>query len=244
MEYQLYEVGGKIRDEILGLKSKDVDYSVVIKDQSMSLDNAFFEFMKQIHDEGFDVKTYKQETLTVRAMFPEDHKFSGVADFVLARKELYYPEGSRVPVCALGTLKDDLERRDFTVNALAKDEFGEVIDMFDGRVAIKLRLLDTPKDPVITFQDDPLRIIRAMRFAITKGFFLSRRVKEAIKEIGLQGIEKVSVERVREELEKCFYFDTVKTLNYLMYMRNELGFDLIKYAFDGTGLRLEPTNKK
>ena len=244
MKYKLFEVGGAVRDEFLGLKSKDIDYSVVLEDKNLSMDEAFYGFIKQIESEGFEVFLPKKETLTVRAMFPKDHVHSGVADFVLARKELYYPEGSRTPVCALGSLKDDLERRDFTVNALAKDEYGDITDMFDGRQAIKLRLLDTPKDPLITFQDDPLRIIRAMRFAITKGFFLSGRVKDAIKEIGMQGIEKVSVERVQKELDLCFYYDTVKTLNYLMYMRNELGFDLIKYAFDGTGLWIKTSNKK
>lgn len=244
MNYKLYEVGGRIRDEILGLKSKDIDYSVVIEDKDLNMNIAFVQFVEQLKSEGFDVFQERPDVVTVRAMFPKDHRHSGVADFVLARKELYYPEGSRTPVCALGSLKDDLERRDFTVNALAKDEYGGITDMFDGREAIKLRLLDTPKDPLVTFQDDPLRVIRAMRFAITKGFFLSERVKDAIKEIGMQGIEKVSVERVQKELDLCFYYDTVKTLNYLMYMRNELGFDLIKYAFDGTGLWIKTSNKK
>ena len=244
MKYQLFEVGGKIRDEFLGLKSKDVDYSVVLEDTSLPMDVAFDMFKEQLESEGFEIFLPKPECVTIRAMFPKDHKYSGVADFVLARKELYYPKDSRTPVCGLGTLEDDITRRDFTVNALAKDEYGCLIDMFNGVMHIKQGLLDTPRDPYQTFLEDPLRIIRGMRFAITKNMVLSSRVRDAIKEIGIQGIEKVSVERVREELEKCFYFDTPKTLYYMYYMKHTLGFDLIDYAFNGTGLKLKPTNKE
>lgn len=244
MKYKLYEVGGKIRDEFLGIRSKDVDYSVVLEDTNLHLDEAFHEFVKQIESEGFDIKVEHPDVVTVRAMFPESHQYKGVADFVLARKELYYPEVGRRPVCKLGTLEDDLIRRDFTLNAMARDENGKIVDLFNGYTDLMNKVLKTPGDPYKSFKDDPLRIIRAMRFCITKGFILSQDLRVAIIEIGIQGLEKVSVERVREELEKCFYFDTVKTLDYLYYFKTELNFDLIKYAFDGTGLRLEPTNKK
>jgi tRNA nucleotidyltransferase/poly(A) polymerase len=244
MKYKLYLVGGIIRDEFLGLKSKDVDYSVVLEDIDLPLDQAFDIFVKQIKSEGFDVKVEHPDVVTVRAMFPKDHKYSGVADFVLARKELYYPEGGRRPVCKLGTLEDDLIRRDFTLNAMAKGEDGEIIDLFGGYQDLMYGILKTPRDPYQTFKDDPLRIIRAMRFCITKELVLGAELRLAIMEIGMQGIEKVSVERVREELEKCFYYDTYRTLHYLNYFKEELKFDLAAYAFKDTGLRLEPTNKK
>ena len=244
MKYKLYEVGGKIRDEFLGLKSKDVDYSVVIEDTTLTLELAYSMFVKQIESEGFEVFKRDPDVVTVRAMFPKDHKYSGAADFVLARKELYYPEAGRRPVCELGTLKDDLLRRDFTLNAMAKAEDGNIIDLFGGYEDLMASILRTPRDPYETFKNDPLRIIRAMRFCITKGFVLSQELRLAIIEVGVQGIEKVSVERVQGELEKCFYFDTIKTLDYLNYFRNELNFDLIKYAFEGTGLKLKPITKK
>lgn len=244
MKYKLYEVGGKIRDEFLGLYSKDVDYSVVIEDYKGHLDEAFMDFSTQLEKEGFDIKIEHPDVFTIRALFPENHQYKGVADFVLARKELYYPQVGRRPVSKLGSLKDDLERRDFTLNALAKDENGNIIDLFDGYTDLMNGILRTPTDPYKSFKDDPLRIIRAMRFCITKGFILSQELRVAIIEIGIQGLEKVSVERVRDELEKCFRFDTMKTLDYLFYFKMELNFDLMTYAFKDTGLRLEPTNKK
>jgi len=244
MNYKLYEVGGKIRDELLGLKSKDVDYSVVLEDCNLPIDQAFVAFESQLMKEGYDIFLSTPDCFTIRAMFPKEHKYSGVADFVLARKELYYPETGRRPVSKLGTLEDDLGRRDFTVNAMAKDEKGVIIDLFDGIQDLRLGVLDTPADPHQSFKDDPLRIIRGMRFCITKGFVFSRDVRFAIHEIGIKGIEKVSVERVREELDKCFRYDTLATLQYLSYMNKVLNFDVATYAFHETGLRLEPTNKK
>jgi len=243
MEYKLYLVGGTIRDEFLGLKSNDIDYSVVIE-SNKSMEDVYDEFVQQLIKEGFDIKDEKPGVVTVRALFPKNHEYSGVADFVLARKELYYPETGRTPVCKLGTLHDDLLRRDFTLNAMAKGSDGLLVDPFDGYIDLMQRVLRTPLDPIVSFRNDPLRIIRAMRFCITKGFHLSTEVKDAIKKIGLQGIEKVSVERVKGELDKCFKFDTIKTLNYLLYMRDTLNFDLIEYAFGGTGLKITTTNKK
>lgn len=244
MKYKLYEVGGKIRDELLGLTSNDVDYAVVLEDKNKPMLQAFQEFVVQLQKEGFDIKVEKPEMVTVRALFPESHKYSGVADFVLARKELYYPEGSRRPVCELGSLKDDLLRRDFTLNAMAKGIDGKIIDLFNGYTDLMNNVLKTPGDPYKAFKDDPLRIIRAMRFCITKGFVMSHPIKMVIQELGIQGLEKVSVERVRGELEKCFTFDTYKTLEYLTHFKHDLNFDLSAYAFKGTGLRLTPTNKK
>lgn len=244
MDYKLFEVGGKIRDEFLGLKSNDVDYSVVIDNQSLTLNEAYSEFVQQIKSEGFDVKIEHPDVVTVRAMFPKEHKYNGVADFVLARKELYYPETGRRPICKLGTLRDDLLRRDFTLNALAKGEDGEIVDLFNGYTDLMDNTLRTPGDPYKSFRDDPLRIIRAMRFCITKGFVLSQGLRTAIIEIGISGLEKVSIERVREELEKCFKYNTVKTLDYLFFFKLELNFDLIKYSFENTSLKLTPTNKK
>jgi tRNA nucleotidyltransferase/poly(A) polymerase len=111
---------------------------------------------------------------TIRAKFPADHKFAKLdADFVMARKEVGYVEGTRRPILELGTLEDDLIRRDFTVNAMAEDEDGNLIDLFNGQIDLQRMVLITPKAPKITFDEDPLRIIRAIRFSITKGFSLT-----------------------------------------------------------------------
>lgn len=245
MKYSLYLVGGTVRDSLLGIKSNDRDYSVVLENYSnWSLEEGYKWFVNQLKIDGFDIKVEHPKMLTVRAMFPEGHRYSGVADFVIARKELYYREGSRNPVCDLGTLRDDLERRDFTVNSLAVGKDGLLVDLFGGSKDLSEGILRTPLDPYKTFKDDPLRIIRGMRFCITKSFVFSKEVRKAIIEIGIHGIEKVSVERVQNELNKCFKHNTLKTLKYLQYMKKELNFDVAEYAFKDTGLWLETTNKK
>lgn len=241
--YILYEVGGRVRDELLGLKSNDVDYSVVILSGDLDIEEALESFQKQLEIEGYEIFLVTPDCFTIRAKFPKGHVHSGVADFVLARQEMFYMSNSRKPISILGTLKDDLRRRDFTVNAMAKSENGNIIDYFNGKKDLNYMILNTPDDPSISFMDDPLRIIRGMRFCITKGFTFSDRVRMAIRQHGLQGLEVVSHERIREELYKCFKFNTVNTLRYLNYMEKELNYPLMEYAFKDTGIWLEPTAK-
>lgn len=242
--YKLYEVGGKVRDELLGLKSKDVDYSVVIDvPEDWTALDAFNWFEDQLVSEGYEVYLPTPKSLTIRAKFPEGHKHSGTADFVLARREVGYVEGTRQPKVVLGDLRDDLYRRDFTVNALARNESGGLIDLFNGEEDLKYRVLQTPGDPARSFQEDPLRIIRGLRFCVTKNFTFSKEVRIAIEQHGIQGMEVVSIERIREELYKCFSHDTLKTWKTLNYMDRHLRFPIMEYAFKDTGLWLKPTNK-
>lgn len=248
MRYKLYEVGGAVRDQLLDIKSKDIDYSVVL-DTTEHIDQAFSNFEQQLIKEGYEVFLPTPEVFTIKAKFPTDHKYSGVADFVLARKEEYYIKGTRRPVCSLGTLEDDLRRRDFTVNAIAKDEDGKLIDLFGGLRDLNYKSLDTPGDPNESFRDDPLRIIRGMRFCITKGFNFCRDVRWAIHEYGISGLEVVSTERIREELTKCFMHDTITTLRFMNHMEKVLDFPIMSYCFDnglgdeGRSIRLLPTLK-
>ena len=241
MKYELYEVGGKIRDEVLGLQSKDVDYSVVIESKK-NINTVFFEFVKQIQSEGFEVFLETPDCFTVRAKFPKNHKYSGVADFVLARKEKYYPENSRKPVSVLGTLEDDLKRRDFTVNALAKGPDGKIIDLFNGVKDLHDGILRTTGDTAVSFNDDPLRILRAIRFSITKGLEFSDSILDTLKFYDSNRLTIVSTERIREELYKCFKHDTKMTIMYLTILQ-ELNNGLYE-AMLPDELWLEPTMKK
>jgi poly(A) polymerase len=231
MKYKLYEVGGKIRDEILGLKSKDVDYSVVIENYTNSIYQAFDDFCEQLLDEGFDIFLETQECLTIRAKFPKEHKYSGVADFVLARKELYYPENGRKPFSELGTLKDDLIRRDFTVNAIAKDEEGNIIDLFNGVRDLHSGILRTPTDTDISFNNDPLRILRAFRFALTKNLSFSDDIYSAIRFFNTGKMKVVSKERIREELNKMFLFNSPLAFNKLRILES-LNHSLFGYIME------------
>lgn len=239
--FKFYEVGGKVRDEILGLVSKDVDYVAVpsedlLKDVS-SAHTMFGVLEEYLKSEGFEIFLVTPDCFTIRAKFPKDHKYQGVADFVMARKEVGYIPGTRQPMVVPGTLYDDLERRDFTLNALAKDDDGKIIDFFNGMEDLKNGILKTPLDCRVTFDDDPLRILRAIRFSITKGFKMSAKMALVIQYYNyLERMPVVSAERIREELFKCFKHDTYETIQML----NE--FPTLKYyIFKNTSLWLKPT---
>ncbi len=241
--FKFYEVGGKVRDEILGLESKDVDYVAVPSDkllQDFDTAESMFSMLEQyLRDEKFEIFLITADCFTIRAKFPKDHKYSGVADFVMARKEVGYIPGTRTPIVKPGTLYDDLERRDFTLNALAKDEDGTIIDYFNGRLDLERKVLITPKSCKETFNDDPLRILRAIRFSITKGFslkFLDYYINNYDYE-NKMGV--VSTERIREELLKCFKHDTLKTLEMLYYFPT-----LKNYIFENKLLWLKPTTEQ
>ena len=242
--FKFYEVGGKVRDELLNLTSKDVDYTVVPSDELLNSGLDILSIFKKLEEyltiEGFTIFLSTPECYTIRAMFPNNHKYSGVADFVLARKEIGYIPNTRTPILIPGTLYDDLERRDFTLNALAKDEDGNIIDYFNGMSHLSEGILITPINCEITFNDDPLRILRAIRFSITKEFTIHQTLVDCMKSYDyFTKMHVVSSERIREELFKCFKHDTLKTIYELSKYPN-----LLEYCFMCTDLWLNPTNKK
>ena len=215
---KIFEVGGCVRDELLGLESKDIDFTVVLDDTSLSVDEGWDKMLMWLRSEGFELFLETKDCFTVRGKFPKGHKNEGlVGDFVMSRKEVGVIPGTRKPILELGTLEDDLMRRDFTVNSLCKDEDGKIIDLFEGVYDLRTKVLRTPLDPMITLLDDPLRMLRGLRFSITKGFIidsklwdsmLDPRVLDKLKEV-------VSHERMREEITKMMKHDTIKSLKLL-----------------------------
>lgn len=159
----------------------------------------------------------------------------------LTRKEVGYVPGTRTPIVEPGNLYDDLSRRDFTVNAMAKDpDTGEIIDYFGGLKDIKEKLLRTPLPPIVTFDDDPLRILRGIRFSITKRLRVSEDMWQAMKAYDyFDKMPVVSEERIREELTKCFKCNSSLTLGWLSELT-----DLRDYIFKNTNLWLKPTSEK
>lgn len=242
---QIFKVGGCIRDKFLGIESKDIDFTFVCE-ESQTVEQGWSEMRSWMLERGFEIFLETQDCFTIRAKFPKDHQFSGlVADFVMARKEVGYVEGTRRPILELGTLEDDLLRRDFTLNALAEDIDGNIIDLFGGIEDLKMGILRTPMDANITMMDDPLRILRALRFTVTKDFFMSDDIWEAMKQPNiLKKLEQtVSGQRIREEIDKMMRFNTTRSFRLLMDVDtfNIPGF--LELIFKD-GMWLKPTFEK
>lgn len=242
---QIFKVGGCIRDKFLGIESKDIDFTFVCE-ESQTVEQGWSEMRSWMLERGFEIFLETQDCFTIRAKFPKDHQFSGlVADFVMARKEVGYVEGTRRPILELGTLEDDLLRRDFTLNALAEDIDGNIIDLFGGIEDLKMGILRTPMDANITMMDDPLRILRALRFTVTKDFFMSDDIWEAMKQPNiLKKLEQtVSSQRIREEIDKMMRFNTTRSFRLLMDVDtfNIPGF--LELIFKD-GMWLKPTFEK
>ena len=157
----------------------------------------------------------------------------------MARKEVGYVPGT--PIVEPGNLYDDLSRRDFTVNAMAKDpDTGEIIDYFNGKTHLARKLLVTPLDPITTFDDDPLRRLRGIRFSITKRLLVSQDMWQVMKSYDyFNKMPVVSEERIREELTKCFKCNSSLALGWLSELT-----ELRDYIFTKTSLWLKPTNEK
>lgn len=214
---QLYEVGGCVRDEILGLSSKDVDFSVVLSEQEMRLSavDPFTTMTARLKQMGFKIFLETPEHLTVRAQFPKDSERGRLtADFVLARKEGTYSDGRRPDSVEVGTLEDDLNRRDFTMNAIAKDPDGNLIDPHNGVQDINdgvIRAVGTAFDRL---NEDALRAVRALRFSVTKGFRIDKELEFAMGTAAvLDKIrDNIADERISDELSKMFRFDTLASL--------------------------------
>jgi poly(A) polymerase len=236
----IFEVGGKVRDELLGLQSKDADFAFVLtpdEAENQSIEQAF-EFM---HDwmglMGFQIFLSTPDCLTIRAKFLNNRQ---TADFVLARRELGYIPGTRRPVAVPGSLEDDLRRRDFTVNAIARSAGGELVDLFDGQKDLADKVLRTPLDPMVTLADDPLRALRAVRFAVKLEFRLAPNLVEALHNPALPELMAVvSTDRIREELTKAMKIDTWGTLQLLQ----QLPEALVRDWLDRPKMWLMPTVK-
>ncbi len=187
-----YVIGGYVRDIFLKRPSKDID--IVTLGSGIEL------------AEAVSNRLGKKAFLSVFKNFGTAQvKFKDLeVEFVGARKESYQRD-SRKPIVEDGSLEDDQNRRDFTINAMAiclnKAEYGKLVDPFDGLTDLKNFVLRTPLNPDITFSDDPLRMMRGIRFSAQLGFFLETNTFDAIIR-NKERIDIISKERIADELNK------------------------------------------
>ncbi|MDR2791670.1 MAG: CCA tRNA nucleotidyltransferase [Tannerellaceae bacterium] len=206
-----YVVGGFVRDVFLRRPSKDIDIVTVGEGSGIALAQGV---ANRLGGRLSVFRTFGTAQVKTREVEIE---------FVGARRESYNRD-SRKPVVENGSLEDDLGRRDFTINAMAvslnKDDFGDLMDPFNGMDDLDGLTLRTPRDADVTFDDDPLRMLRAVRFASQLGFFIHPDTFEAIVR-NVHRLDIISQERVQEELNKI-----------VLSPRPSIGFDLL----DKTGL--------
>ena len=195
---ECYVVGGYVRDLFLERPSNDID--VVVVGSGITVADALRKSLgKKAHISVF------------RNFGTAQVKYKGIeVEFVGARKESYTHD-SRKPIVENGTLEDDQNRRDFTINALAvclnKERFGELVDPFDGIYDLEDGIIRTPLDPDITFSDDPLRMMRCIRFATQLNFYIEDETFDALQR-NAERIKIISAERIEEELNKIMMTKT------------------------------------
>lgn len=208
---EVYVIGGYVRDAIIHRPSKDIDIAVV--------GNGIRLAEKVAKKIGNDTHVTVFKNFGTAMLKYEDLDI----EFVGARKESYRRD-SRKPIVEDGSLKDDQERRDFTINALAislgPHNFGELIDPFGGKEDIRHKIIRTPMEPDKTFSDDPLRMIRGIRFATQLGYTIEPNTLDSISR-NKERISIVSKERIADELNKI-----------LLSKKPSIGF----YLLDQTGL--------
>ncbi len=206
LQQEVYVVGGFVRDRLLNIPCKDLDFVTVGDGPALAE-----EVSRLLGPEASDLSVFK--TFGTAMIRYQDMEL----EFVGARRESYHPD-SRKPSVELGTLRDDQLRRDFTINALAASlqDGGSfnLIDPFDGISDLRKGRIVTPLDPHQTFSDDPLRMMRAIRFASQLSFKIDPVTLEAIRDMR-DRIEIVSMERVSYELNKII-LSPVPSVGFLL----------------------------
>jgi putative nucleotidyltransferase with HDIG domain len=217
LQLETYVIGGYVRDFILKKgKSKDIDLLAI--GSGIKLANKVAILLPGNHKVQI-FKTYGTAMLRTKGVELE---------FVGARKESY-EENNRNPEVEPGTLKDDQNRRDFTINALAislnKNNYGYLLDPFDGLEDLKNKIIKTPLDPDITYSDDPLRMMRAIRFSSQLNFTIEENSLTAISR-NSERIKIITIERIVDELHKILMSDKPSVGLKLLHQTNLLQYIL------------------
>jgi hypothetical protein len=230
-----YEVGGAVRDDVMGIPTDDVDFAVTAPS---------YEAMKaHLEGQGFRIFQEREEFATIKAKVPDGHplqKRTLVADFVLARRDGPSSDGRRPDYTEPGSLEDDLARRDFTVNAIAKDIDGNIIDPHNGLADIETRTLRFVGDPMARVNEDGLRVLRGFRFMVTKQLTPDPETWRALtSDVAVERLAGVSDNRVAKELDKMLAYDTPGAVHLL----GQLPPKMLDAIFRD-GMRLTSNQKK
>lgn len=215
----VYEVGGFVRDKYMGHSSKDIDFAVEGPKNLSWL-------RVELENLGFEVFKIDEPTFTVRARFPRDNgwTYDGLAaDFVLCRREGPYSDGRHPDWVEVGDIADDLARRDFTVNAIARKvpqsttDVYEILDPHNGLDDIQWRRLQFVGDPMHRIREDALRVVRGLRFMVTKDLSPTAETWNAMtcQQTSELLASNISIERVRDELHRMFQYHTLRSLSLL-----------------------------
>jgi tRNA nucleotidyltransferase/poly(A) polymerase len=225
-DIKFFRVGGCVRDELLGTPVHDIDFAVEAPSWEV--------MAKAVHARCTKVFLETPEFLTIRGLDPH----LGAVDFVLCRKDGTSTDGRRPDFVEPGTLLDDLARRDFSVNAMARDEDGVLIDPHGGREDLeagRLRFVGNPEDRLA---EDALRAFRGVRFSVTKRFDMTDGTREAIAAMHASAFDAVSTDRIRDELHRMFAADTAASITILSHT-----FPLLLEVALSRGLWLKPTTE-
>lgn len=225
---KIYLVGGSVRDILLDRVSRDIDYAVEA--------DSFEQMHEYVVANDYHIFLEKPEFLTIRAMNKKSKK---TVDFTLCRTESGYSDYRRPDVCTKCDIYQDLARRDLTINAIAMEENGSIIDPYGGREDLQnkiIRCVGNAKERIV---EDPLRILRALRFSVVLKYSIDDELDELLTdEDTVKLLAHVAVERKATELEKMFHHNSKISMGILTK------YDLVsKYTFTN-GLWLLPTLKK
>lgn len=214
LNVETYLIGGFVRDKILGRTTKDAD--IVCVGDGIALATAVAEQFHPALPVNY-FKTYGTAQIRINQQHDGETEWFDV-EFVGARKESYKTE-SRNPDVSPGSLEDDQNRRDFTINAMAislnKKDYGQLVDPFNGLKDLEQKIIQTPLEPARTFDDDPLRMMRAIRFASQLGFTIEKNTLQAITDHA-DRIRIISQERITDEINKI-----------VLSPKPSVGFDLL-----------------
>jgi len=237
-EVKLYLVGGAVREIVRGFPEKVKDWDFAVEAES-------FEKMRDwIKYQGFEIFVETPQYFTIRARASKPFIFAGMDmsgrtfDFALCRTDGEYTDGRRPDSVEVATLATDLSRRDFTMNAMAMGTDGKIIDLYGGQEDVKNAVIKLVGG-VERLREDPLRMLRAIRFSLQLDFYMDDEVWAFLYNPNNTVLLKsVDTNRIRDEITKCFRINTMETLMTLQGL-----YSIQQYIFEETPIWLEPTVK-